>query len=204
MGREALCVARLGRQRSQGKALLETSDLIFRGDEFRVKVPFKAITAIAAKGTTLTVTWPEGTLALELGADAAPKWAEKIRNPPSRLDKLGVKAESTVAIVGKLESPFVDEVTARAARVERKPPAHPVNLLFLAAETRGDLERLDQLQKMIVPDGAIWVVRRKGSATITESDVLRMGKASGLVDTKVVAFSDTHTAEKLVIPVSRR
>jgi hypothetical protein len=203
MGREAMCVARLGRQRSQGKALLETSELIFRGD-FRVKVPFKAITALAAKGATLTVTWPEGTLALELGTDAAPKWAERIRNPPSRLDKLGVKAESTVAIVGKLEAPFVDEVTARAARVERKMPARPVNLLFYAAETRGDLERLEQLQKMIVPDGAIWVVRRKGSTTITETDVLRLGKAFGLVDTKVVAFSDTHTAAKLVIPVSRR
>ncbi len=159
---------------------------------------------MVAKGATLTVTWPEGTLALELGAGEAPKWAEKIRNPPSRLDKLGVKAESTVAIVGKLETTFVDEVAQRAARVERKAPARPVNLLFLAAETRADLERLDRLQTMIVPDGAIWVVRRKGSATITERDVLGMGKAAGLVDIKVVAFSDTHTAAKLVIPVSRR
>ena len=30
------------------------------------------------------------------------------------------------------------------------------------------------------------------------------GKAAGLVDTKVVAFSPTHTALKFVIPLSRR
>jgi hypothetical protein len=30
------------------------------------------------------------------------------------------------------------------------------------------------------------------------------GKAAGLVDVKVVRFSETHTAEKFVIPKSRR
>ena len=30
------------------------------------------------------------------------------------------------------------------------------------------------------------------------------GKAAGLVDVKVVAFSATHTAEKFVIPVAKR
>ncbi|MFL6248779.1 MAG: hypothetical protein ACJ74H_22330 [Thermoanaerobaculia bacterium] len=30
------------------------------------------------------------------------------------------------------------------------------------------------------------------------------GKAAGLVDVKVVRFSDTHTAEKFVIPLKSR
>jgi hypothetical protein len=30
------------------------------------------------------------------------------------------------------------------------------------------------------------------------------GKSAGLVDVKVVRFSRTHTAEKFVIPVTRR
>ena len=59
MGREAVCKARLGRQKGEGKALLETSELIFRGD-FRVKVPFSAITTLIAKGPTLTVTYKGG------------------------------------------------------------------------------------------------------------------------------------------------
>ena len=37
-----------------------------------------------------------------------------------------------------------------------------------------------------------------------QADVLNAGKAAGLVDVKVVRFSETHTAEKLVIPVARR
>jgi hypothetical protein len=53
-------------------------------------------------------------------------------------------------------------------------------------------------------DGAIWVIRPKGVKTITEADVMTAGKAAGLVDTKVVRFSDSHTAEKLVIPLARR
>jgi hypothetical protein len=33
---------------------------------------------------------------------------------------------------------------------------------------------------------------------------MRAGKLAGLVDVKVARFSDTHTAEKFVIPVARR
>jgi hypothetical protein len=48
------------------------------------------------------------------------------------------------------------------------------------------------------------VVRPKGRTEITEDDVMKAGKAAGLVDVKVVRFSETHTAEKFVIPLSRR
>ena len=47
-------------------------------------------------------------------------------------------------------------------------------------------------------------VRRKGRKDLTEGDVRAAGKAAGLVDVKVVRFSDTHTAEKFVIPVADR
>ena len=202
MGREAMCVARMGKQKGSGKALLETSELIFRGD-FRVKIPYQAIGAVAAEGKTLRVTWPEGTLALELGDGEAAKWAEKIRHPPSRLDKLGVKPETTVALVGDMDPAFVDEVSRRAARVDRKLGA-PVNVIFYAADRAADLERLAALKKHIVSNGAIWVVRRKGNAEVTEIGVMTKGKAAGLVDVKVAAFSPTHTAAKFVIPLARR
>jgi len=39
---------------------------------------------------------------------------------------------------------------------------------------------------------------------ITQSHVMAAGKAVGLVDTKTVSFSVTHTALKWVIPVARR
>ena len=60
------------------------------------------------------------------------------------------------------------------------------------------------MQKFLKRDGAIWVIRPKGHADISERDVMKAGKTAGLVDVKVVRFSETHTAEKFVIPVARR
>jgi hypothetical protein len=47
-------------------------------------------------------------------------------------------------------------------------------------------------------------VRPKGSKAITEAETMAAGKRAGLVDVKVVSFSETHTAEKFVIPVAAR
>ena len=55
------------------------------------------------------------------------------------------------------------------------------------------------------PDGAIWVVSKKGKeATIKDVDVIASAKAVGLVDNKVVGFSDTHTSLRLVVPKAKR
>ena len=54
-------------------------------------------------------------------------------------------------------------------------------------------------------NGAIWVVSRKGpTRTISDVDVIDAAKDARLVDNKVVAFSATHTAIRLVIPVALR
>lgn len=39
---------------------------------------------------------------------------------------------------------------------------------------------------------------------MTERDVMEAAKAAGLVDVKVARFSETHTAEKLVVPIAQR
>ena len=53
-------------------------------------------------------------------------------------------------------------------------------------------------------EGALWVIRPKGSPAITEAEVMAAGKRAGLVDVKVASFSGTHTAEKFVIPRASR
>ena len=57
---------------------------------------------------------------------------------------------------------------------------------------------------LIKPDGAVWIVRPKGRKDVTEAETMAAGKRAGLVDVKVVSFSETHTAEKFVIPVAKR
>ena len=62
----------------------------------------------------------------------------------------------------------------------------------------------EELKRSLKPNGALWVIRPKGRADISEAAVMAAGSAAGLVDVKVVRFSPTHTAEKFVIPLSKR
>jgi hypothetical protein len=202
MGSEAKCRVTFGRTRAEGKALLETDALIFRGGDVRLAIPYARVSRVEARGGALRVTCPDGVAVFSLG-DLAAKWAAKIQNPPTRLDKLGVKAGHRVLVVGVSNAGFVRELEGRGATVVSK-PAGRADVIFYAAESRAALDRLGSLQQHMERDGAIWVIRPRGVQAITESDVMKAGKAAGLVDVKVVRFSDTHTAEKFVVPVAKR
>jgi hypothetical protein len=204
MGKEAKCTARFGGKSGTGKALLETKEVVFRGDGLRFTLPFSRIRSVAARAGTLELRVPEGAAMLELGPQAA-AWAERIKNPPGRLDKLGVKPGMKISIVGDVEPAFLDELRTRAEDVSQGRPRAGSDLLFFAVRAPADLERLATLKNSLQPAGSIWILRAKGAAaTVTEGQVMAAGKAAGLVDTKVVAFSETHTAERLVIPVAKR
>jgi len=76
--------------------------------------------------------------------------------------------------------------------------------IFLGVTRAAHLQRIDGLKAFMKPDGALWIIRPKGRAEISESATMAAGKAAGLVDVKVVSFSPTHTAERFVIPVKSR
>jgi hypothetical protein len=208
MGLEATCAATLDGERSHGKVLLETTELLFRStsSELRARVPLGELEGVKVAGKTLTLEWDGHKLALELGGDAE-TWAAKIKNPPSRLSKLGVKPASRVALVGDFafDETFESEIgladSADAAATVRG----LVDLLFFAPATPAALNRVGALSKRLHPAGAIWIVRPKGKDTpITEDATRRAGLAAGLVDVKVAAFSATHSALKFVIPLAKR
>ena len=202
MGAESKCTLTFGKTRADGKALLETDALIFRGGDVRLSVPYKQMSSVEAKDGALRVKFPDGLAVFAVG-DVAPRWAEKIRNPPSRLDKLGVKADQLVIVHGLDDEEFERELKARGVRLSARLSGE-ADIIFYGAESRPALNKLQALQKNLKRDGAIWVVRPKGVEAITETDVMKAGKAAGLVDVKVARFSDTHTAEKFVIPVKDR
>ena len=202
MGAEAKCTATISGKKAVGKALLETDELIFRGEDVRLKIPYKSVSSIDVKDGVLHVAWLSGVASFELGPSAV-KWADRIRNPPSRIDKLDVKPGQLVLFVGIRDATLREEIETRGATVVARPVA-PVDAVFVAANERSDLRRLATVQNFLKRDGAIWVIRPKGSPVISENDVMSAGKNAGLVDVKVVRFSETHTAEKFVIPVSKR
>jgi hypothetical protein len=201
MGAEAACSVRYGRKTSTGTALLETSELIFRGD-FRLAIPLNEISALQAKDGSLRVTFPDGTATFELGSKAA-QWAEKIRNPKTVLDKLEIKAGQRVVVLHLKDDAFLVKLRERGASVSTR-AAKDADAIFLGAETLAGLAGLRQLVPQIKRDGAIWTVTPKGKGGIKDVDVMGIAKAAGLVALKVVSFSDTHSANKFVIPKAAR
>lgn len=202
MGDEIACRIRVGRAWAKGKALLETAEILVRG-ETKLRIPFAEIQKLSTESGVLKIAWKGGDLALELG-DRAERWEAKIRSPKSRVEKLGLKPGARVRIVGVRDSGFQKELVAAQATILEGNGTKEHTAIFLKAETKGDLGKVRSLLDALAPDGALWIVRPKGSAAITEGDVLAAGRRAGLVDVKVVAFSETHSALKFVRPVSRR
>jgi len=203
MGNEAKCSVVSGGKRLSGKALLETAELIFRSAALKLKIPFAEMKSVKAVDGELRVQSPNGTFAFELGPNAE-TWAQKILHPRSRLEKLGVEKGMKVTIIGTLEQEFEDELAEATPTVLRGTIAKETDCIFLFAATTKELERAKNIAKVLRGAVALWIVYPKGRKEITENDVLRTGRASGLKDVKVVGFSVTHTALKFVIPVGKR
>ena len=89
MGREIQCRAKSGGKWHQGKALLETSEVIFRGD-LRLKIPFASLKSVVTRDGGLHLKWASGSALFELSQQAE-KWACIILRPKSTVDKLGIK-----------------------------------------------------------------------------------------------------------------
>jgi hypothetical protein len=203
MGAEASCTLRFKGRTSAGRARLETDVLEFRGGDVRLSMPFKQMLKITARAGTLSVTVPEGTASFELGASAS-RWAEKILHPRSRLEKIGVRPHWRASAIGVDDREFLDQLERAVAELTIGRLARDRDAIFVGATDASQLQRLRRVRTVIKPGGAVWVIRPKGRPEISEGAVRAAGRAAGLVDVKVVSFSDTHTAEKFVIPLSKR
>ena len=201
MGYEAACTIRFEGQTARGTAWLEHKELVVRGP-FRLAIPLADISEARVEADTLVVQFAGRTAELDIGAAAAARWAKRITNPPSRIAKLGIKPAMRVLFMNFEDEDLRTEIETAGARITRT--ARGADAVFLGAKTVKDLERLAAVSSMLQPAGAVWVIRRKGDAEVSERASMAAGKQAGLVDVKVVSFSETHTAEKYVIPVGRR
>ena len=203
MGAEATCTATFKGKSAAGKARLETDVLQFRGGGVKLSIPFKDIEKVGAFKGVLSITFGGDTAAFDLGA-ASSKWADKIKNPPTRLAKIGVKPAWRVSALGIDDAAFLSELESTVERLSIGRTLKNSDAIFYGVTKEAQLARLATLKESLKPDGALWIVRPKGRPEISERAVMEAGKAAGLVDVKVVSFSATHTAEKFVIPVRAR
>jgi hypothetical protein len=203
MGNEANCVVRTNGKKVQGKALLETSEIIFRSEPLRLKIPFSEIKSIKAVDGELRVESADSAVIFEIGPYAE-KWAHKILNPKSRIEKLGVKPGSKVTVIGKLEAEFEEELREASPDFARGAIARDTEWIFMIADTQKGLAQATNIAKVMKGRVALWIVYPKGRKDLSENDVLATGRKAGLKDVKVVGFSPTHTALKFVVPVGER
>jgi len=224
VGAELKCKARFGKQSCEGKALLETNEVIFRG-EFRLKIPFAQMKSVKAVDGELRIEFVEGArasksaqalhpsgqagmpvplvAAFELG-ERAEKWAQKILHPKTRMEKLGVKAGAKVAVIGEFEKAFERELAEVTKAVTRGKVGADAEWIFLWIESPRELAQSAKIARGLKGATALWMVYPKGREDIREPNVIGTGREAGLKDVKVVGFSATHTALKFVVPADRR
>jgi hypothetical protein len=193
MGIETTC-----RVSAELKVLLETDEIIVRG-----RIPFAAITSAKADGGRLLLRTSSGDIELQLGSSAS-KWVEKIKSPKSLIDKLGVKHDANVSILGVDDADFLEALTARTEAVTRGRVNDASTIVFLGVEREKDLARIATVAAKLPAKAALWVIHPKGKDGVADTAIFSAAKQAGLSYTKVARFSATHTAERLSRPDTKR
>ena len=202
MGREIQCRAKSGGKWHQGKALLETSEVIFRG-ELRLKIPFSSLKSVVARDGELHLKWASEAAIFDLGPQAE-KWAHTILHPRSTLEKLGIKPGLRISAIHMLNDSSMKDARKTAAEFADAKPLKDSDTIFFGASSEGELTSIRKLLPALATNGALWIIYPKGRKEITELQVLNAGRAAGLYDIKVVSYSPTHTALKFVRPKHNR
>ena len=202
MGNELKCTVRFGKEKSEGKALLETSEVLFRG-EFRLKIPFATIKSAKAVDGELHLQTANGLAIFEIGP-AAEKWREKIFHPKTRVEKIGLKPGAKISLIGQFDADFLNELNPLAASLTKDKMAAGSDTIFFAADSLKTLSSVAKIAESMKGAMALWIIYPKGQKSITENDVIGAGRKEGLKDVKVVGFSATHTALRFVLPLEKR
>jgi hypothetical protein len=189
-------------QSGDAKILLESDELILRG-AVRAKIHRRDIVEAKGKSGVVTVRYTGGKLTLTLGDDAARFLKKLIEPPKSRLAKMGIVADSRVVVIAVKDTEIAAELAAHGVTVSARAGKQETMILY-GVDSAADLAKLTALAASLAPAGAIWVVHPKGSAGVKDTHIFAAAKSVGLTYTKVVKFSETHSAERLVVPKAAR
>jgi hypothetical protein len=204
MGLEAETKALIEGVERAGTLQLESDFLLFRAPDYRWKIPLATLKAARVEAGALEVKLERGGAVFALGDAVAAKWLDKIQNPKSLLDKLGVKADHAVGILGLTDESFLELLRSRLHNPPLSRLKQNLDVVLAGLSSADHLDRIAKARQAIHAKGMIWLIYAKGGKTITEQAVRAATASLGLVDVKVVSFSSTHTAVKVVIPVAAR
>jgi hypothetical protein len=189
MGKEAEAQIRFAGQSGYGKILLETTEIILRG-ELRAKVPRDQILGFSVEGDDLRLSTAQGQIEATMGQAKAQAWVKALAKPlPSLADKLGIGVDRPVKVIGSLHDPLLLQAIGGC----QSDQAH----LFLAElSCQSDLDAaLQSLEQQ--PNPVFWGITVKGKASpFPDAELRRQMRAAGYIDTKACAVSDRNTATR--------
>lgn len=197
MGREAKVAYRSGKDCAEVRAHLDSEALELTGGK-KLRIRLADVRKATAEGDALKVETKTEKFELALGEKEAAAWAKKILNPPTLADKLGLKADTKVLIVGE-RIKEIDEAAPAAERASTltatKAKAANVVLLTLAPETAA--KQIAAAAKVLPKGTALWLVYTKGTNP-NGDDIIGLARKAGLKDTKVARISVTHAALRFI------
>lgn len=196
MGRETTTTVKTSTATATAKVLLETSEVICRG-ELKRKFPFAAMKNLKSLDGWLKFKCDGEEVSIHLH-ESADAWLKRIKNPPSRVAKLRVKAGDSVLLLGSVDEDVNLELIAARANVAAKLSDRPRVVLYFIESTAA-LKKLASIEKSLAAGGAVWVLWPKGAdAAVRHGDVVNAGRACGLNQTISIGFSPKFTGLRLV------
>lgn len=189
MGREAIAsISYLG-QSGAGKLLLEPGEIVWRGD-LRGRIARDQIMGFHADEADLVIQTTLGPLRATLGAKEAAFWIKALAKPlPSLSEKLGIKADTALWVMGALTDAALIAVVADHVRA-----AQPTLILAELPDQAAFDQALTLCQTH--PDAAFWGITRKGKSAFPDAALRAQMRAAGYIDSKSCAVSDAFAATR--------
>jgi hypothetical protein len=201
MGKELNTTIKCGREKATCKVMLETSQIIVRGDIKR-RFPLASLRKLAARGGWLEFESAGERVSIKLDGDAA-AWIDRIKNPPSRTQKLRLAAGMKACVLGVAEAGVVDEIAKATGRKPVRALVDNTDVVMLFAELVADLRRLREIERRLSPKGATWVLWPKGGGELRHESVVEAAAAVGLEQTISIGFSERLTGLRLSRPAKK-
>lgn len=191
MGLETKTFCKTANKQATGNLHLDSKELSFRSKEIKWSVLLGPKTKAKADGDLLVVSngRKKASFKIEKNID---RWVDKILNPPSRSQKLGIKEGSAIFLSTGFPKSFVDELKQAGGRRVNK--IENCNLAIAKIKDRQALKVFESLSDELPKGVNIWLVWPKGSAAITQGDVMSAAKSLGFGPSKTAAFDDSHSS----------
>ncbi len=195
MGRETTCLCQWASLSGQCKVLLESRELILRG-EIRRRIPIASVTDLAVEGDKLRFHAGDVEVALCLGSAMAQAWAKRITAlPPTLAAKLGILPETRLLVLGEVESEELQAAIQKGLTTD----GPDATMIVARLRTIIDLDYAVHVYAAYPANPPLWVVYPKGARTLPgEAEIRSTLRFEGFIDTKVASVSEELTALRFI------